>query len=182
MVGLLAGSLLALIPGSAHAGVLTPRDCHQVLSGDGVRRLDVCARGWISTPDWAYTRGVVEMHTYAWVGNGANQWVDSQSQSITVEYALNFRDGHWVKDWGQQFGGTCRVNGPGGSVGCSVPNTVRVAFYGPQLLASQVNAWRTDVWTVSWRDDRGVPHPLHDIDVLPNIPGDQRLISPDWEA
>jgi hypothetical protein len=58
VVGLLAGSLVAVIPGPARAGTLTPRSCHTILSGDGVRRLDVCARGWVSDAA-LYTRGVV---------------------------------------------------------------------------------------------------------------------------
>jgi len=109
------------------------------------------------------------MHTYKLLG-GINDWVDSRSQSITLEYAYNSRDRSPVKDWGQRYGGNCRVNGPGGSVACSVPNAVRVAFYGPQLLASNENEWITVVKMVSWRDDRGVAHPNHWIDVCPPPP------------
>jgi hypothetical protein len=180
VVGVLAGTLMAVSPGPAQADALTPRDCHTILSGDMVRRLDVCARGWFST-NLLYTRGVVEMHTYALLG-GINDWVDSRSQSITMEYAYNTRDRSPVKDWGQKYG-NCRVNGPGGSVACSVPNTVRVAFYGPQLLASNVNEWATVVKIVSWRDDRGVSHPNHWIDTCPPPPqpdDDCPLVSPPW--
>jgi hypothetical protein len=181
VVGLLAGSLVAVIPGPAHAGTLTERSCHTIPSGDQVRRLDVCARGWISTPDYAYTRGVVEMHTYKLLG-GINDWVDSTSQSITMEVAANTRDGPEVARWGQSVSGNCRVNGPGGSVGCSVPNTYRVAFYGPQLLASNVNTWGTSVFVVSWRDDRGVRHGPHTIDLVPATTVKEPLLSPVWDA
>jgi hypothetical protein len=173
VVVLLAGALVAVIPGPARADTLTPREpCRTILSGDGVRRLDVCARGWIHSPDYLYTRGVVEMHTYKLLG-GINDWVDSTSQSITMDLAHNTRNGTGVADWGQLVGGNCRVNGPGGSVSCSVPNTYRVAFYGPQLLASNFDKWQTVVGNLSWRDDRGVPH-------YPDL--DPPLKSPVWQA
>jgi hypothetical protein len=181
MAALLAGSLVAAMPGPARAGTeLTPRSCHTILSGDQVRRLDVCARGWVTVPDYLYTRGVVEMHTYKLLG-GINDWVDSTSQTITLEWADNHRDGTEVAIWGGSDN-NCRVNGPGGRVACSVPNTYRVAFYGPQLLASNVNTWDTAVFVVSWRDDRGVPHAMHKIDVDPNHSGYQQLYSPPWSA
>lgn len=164
-------------PGTSSGGTLTPRSCHTILSGDGVRRLDVCARGWVSDAA-LYTRGVVEMHTYAW----NNGWFDSRSQSITMEWADNFRDGDRVATWGQSAVGGCRVNGPGGTVACSVANTVRVAFYGPQLLASNFNHWWTTAHVVSWRDDRGVAHRNHYIDIDPRRLGDQPLDSPVWGA
>lgn len=169
MVGLLAGSLVAVSPGLAHADVLTPRKCADpIISGDGVRRLDVCARGWKDSSN-TWTRPVVEMHTYARSFN--NVWVDSRSRSITLEganlegFGYNpWPNGPWeqVAVWGQQGaqqpGGNCRVNGPGGSVGCSVPNTIRVAFYGPVIWAGDAPLFVTLVYTVSWRDDRGVAH------------------------
>jgi hypothetical protein len=192
VVALLAGSLVAAIPGPAHADELTPRKCADpIISGDLVRRLDVCVRGWRNT-GWTTTRGVVEMHTYAWVGGGANQWVDSRSQSITMEVAENdccgtaqWPDGGWQfkVSWGQSVsgGGNCRVNGPGGNVGCSVPNTIRVAFYGPAITTpSQITTYVTHTTYVSWRDDRGVPHR----NVLVYDPDQHRppLVSPLWNA
>jgi hypothetical protein len=114
------------------------------------------------------TRGVVEMHTYKLLG-GINDWVDSTSQSITLELAgvdccgnAPWPDGgNWrrVVNYGQQLGATtCRVNGSGGSVSCSVPNTYRVAFYSPQIGAPNFNTFVNVARTVSWRDDRGVAH------------------------
>jgi hypothetical protein len=187
VVALLAGSLVAVIPAPAQAARLTPRKCADpIISGDGVRRLDVCARGWVHESN-SITRGVVEMHTYEQVSNGG--WVDSRSQSITLEFASHdccgtddWPAGNWdpLLDWGQQPGGNCRVNGPGGSVGCSVPNTVRVAFYGPAIATPGFDAHVTLVYRVSWRDDRGVAHP----GVLVKDPnrGTAPLVSPPWDA
>jgi hypothetical protein len=101
-----------------------------------------------------------------------------------MEIAYNLRDDEQVLAWGQQrpeIQWRCRVNGPGGNVACSVPNTVRVAFYGPQMLASNENEWVTSVQIVSWRDDRGVPHPDHEIDTRPDLPGKTPLRSPLWK-
>jgi hypothetical protein len=36
--------------------------------------------------------------------------------------------------------------------------------------------------TVSWRDDRGVAHPQHLIDIDPDIEGGQSLVSYVWGA
>ena len=180
VVVLLAGSLMAVIPGSAHADTLTPRSCHPIVSGDLVRRLDVCARGWVSTPDFLYTRGVVEMHTYAWVGGGANRWVDSRSQSITIERALVRGPEFLALDWGQLEGGNCRVNAPNGSTGCSVANVVAVDFYSPGILVTVGHdPYDNTVFTVSWRDDRGVPHRFVPVKVGPN---DEPLRSEIWYA
>ncbi len=187
VVGLLAGSLVAVLPVPAHADELKPRKCADpIISGDGVRRLDVCARGWVNTGSTA-TRGVLEMHTYARSFN--NVWVDSRSQSITVEQAFvdaggaePWPQGSWfnVKTWGQYYGGNCRVNGPGGSVGCSVPNTIRVAFYSPQIDAPNVTTYATTVISVSWRDDRGVAHP--NVPVKDPDRDAPPLASPVWSA
>jgi hypothetical protein len=106
------------------------------------------------------------MHTYALLG-GINDWVDSRSQSITIESMDDQTDGDdpwplgpWIplKTWGQAEGGNCRVNGAGGSVGCSVANTSRVAFYGPAINSFNLKYFVTLAYTASWRDDRGVPH------------------------
>ena len=161
VVAMLAGTLLAVTAGSAHADTLTPRACDSLVTGDYVRRLNVCVRGWYDTSGLA-TRSVVEMHTYKWVDSPIPGWVDSRSQSITIETASTIRDdGNDITEsaWGQSITQNCRVNGPGGSVGCSVPNTVRVAFYGPEWFAGYGSSWVTASYYVSWRDDRGVPHP-----------------------
>lgn len=166
VAALLVASLLAMAPAPAHATVstLSPRKCDQFLSGDKVRRLDVCARIWYDQ-DALLVRSVVEMHTYELLG-GINDWVDSRSQSITMNFAETLKFGGDVADWGQDVSQNCRVNGPGGSVACSVPNTIRVAFYGPALYTlPAVDEWQTKVVHVSWRDDRGVPHP----NVYPNL-------------
>lgn len=169
VVVVLAGLSVVTVAGPAHAG-LTSRRCATILTGDKVRRLDVCSRGWYSA-DGNYTRGVVEMHTYKLLG-GINDWVDSTSQSISLNSATVLRNGYWEKFYGQESGGNCRVNGPGGSVGCSVPNTYRVAFYSPQLSAPGVSRWENSANTVSWRDDRGLPHG----------PVNLGLISPAWSV
>jgi hypothetical protein len=171
VVALLAGSLLAVAPVPAQAASLTPRRCTSVYSGDGIRRLDVCARGWVSD-NAVHTRGVVEMHTYEQSAMGA--WVDSRSRSITMNEASNDRNGTIVAFWGQDQTQKCRVNSHTGRVACSVANTYRVAFYGPLLFAPNFDRWATVVWHVSWRDDRGIPH---HVDWFQSP-----LISPVWSA
>jgi hypothetical protein len=63
VVALLAGSMVAIASPPASATGLTSRRCRTILTGDGLRRMDVCARGWVSG-GVDQTRGVVEMHTY----------------------------------------------------------------------------------------------------------------------
>jgi hypothetical protein len=92
VVALLASCLVAVVPGPAKAGQLTLRSCtsdtgDDIVRGDGLRKLSVCSRGWVDGNPASQTRGVVEMHTYAWVGGGFNRWVDSRSQSISLELA-----------------------------------------------------------------------------------------------
>jgi hypothetical protein len=183
VVVLLAGSLLALIPGPAHAAGLSDRKCADpIISGDGVRYMSVCTRGW-TADDYLHVRGVVEIHTYAWIGGGTQKWVDSRSQSITLESALISADGYQVAAWGQQKTGPCRVNGPGGSVGCSVPNTIRVAFYSQAISAlGGEHTFDNTVYYVSWRDDRGIAHPNNPI-CNPDTPYcNGFLSSPPWYA
>jgi hypothetical protein len=156
VAALLAGALVTLDSGSAHAA-LTPRNCRTTITGDGVRRLDVCARGWVNSGP-TVTRGVVEMHTYRLVASG---WVDTGSQTITINDAVVRRadSGTWVARFGQNISGTsCRIDGPSGPVGCLVRNDVRVAFYSAQISAPNFNPFQTVVYTASWRDDRGIPH------------------------
>jgi hypothetical protein len=123
---------------------------------------------------------VVELHTYALI---RNEWVDSVSQSISLELAHMQQLGSsgWfaAKVYGQEQGGNCRVNGPGGSVGCSVAHTASVDFYGPALATTGVGLkFRNVAWRVSWRDDQGFPH-TKDIKVKPY---GKPLESPEWSA
>jgi hypothetical protein len=185
VIVLLAGGLIAVVPAPAKAP-LTLRACtsdtgEDIVTGDGVRKLSVCSRGWVNGNPASQTRGVVEMHTYAWVGGGANRWVDSRSQSITIESAEVFGwPAHPAVDWGQLEGGNCRVNAPNGSTGCSVANAVAVDFYGPGIaVAGRGDPFNNSVFTVSWRDDRGVQHRFVNIHVGPN---DDPLRSPTWHA
>ena len=168
---LLTGSLLAVFPKLARADELKPRNCDFLVSGDYVRRLDVCARGWVNTGATA-TRGVIEMHTYEWRDGPIPGWYDSRSQSITIEAAQNIRNDSFLFYWGQAQTKKCRINGPAGSVGCSVPNTYRVAFYSPEMSAPYGDRWWTGSLIVSWRDDRGVPHSQQGLEVA----------SPTWQA
>jgi hypothetical protein len=182
VVALLASCLVAVVPGPAKAQ-LTLRKCtsdtnDDIVTGDRVRKLSVCSRGWVNGNPASQTRGVVEMHTYAKV-NGV--WVDSRSQSITIESAEVFG---WpatpAVDWGQVEGGNCRVNAPNGSTGCSVANAVAVDFYGPGIaVAGRGDAFDNSVFTVSWRDDRGVQHRFVPVHVGPN---DDPLRSFTWHA
>jgi hypothetical protein len=66
LVVLVAGSVVAMSPARAAASVmgLTARTCASIYTGDRVRRLDVCTRGYIGP---GYVTGVVEMHTYRWL-------------------------------------------------------------------------------------------------------------------
>jgi hypothetical protein len=179
VVAVLAGSLMGMVSSPAHAAGLTPRKCMTILTGDKVRRLDVCARGWVSS-DGKTTRAVVEMHTYALLG-GINDWVDSTSQSITIEQAkLYGTSAAILQVWGQVAPEKCRVNGPGGTVGCSVPNTARVAFYGPAHTITSGGAHRfySSVEHVSWRDDRGLAHTWNHF----APPEPDPLDSPVWPA
>ena len=152
MVVVAVALLLSVFPGlvaaaNAASGLTPDRRCKNFLTGDGLHKLSVCSRGWNGN---GVLRGVVEMHTYAWTPLPGN-WVDSTSQSITLN------DAHFFADYGADFGGTCRVDGPAGRVACSVPNTSRVAFYSP--VRAIESSWNENwVWSVSWRDDRGIAH------------------------
>jgi hypothetical protein len=116
---------------------------------------------------------------YAKAFNGV--WVDSRSQSITIESAEVFGwPAHPAVDWGQVEGGNCRVKAPNGSTGCSVANAVAVDFYGPGIaVAGRGDPFDNSVFSVSWRDDRGVPHRFVPVQVGPD---DDPLRSPTWHA
>jgi hypothetical protein len=182
VVTLLAGGLVAVLPGPAKAQ-LTLRTCtsdtnEDIVTGDGVRKLSVCSRGWVNGNVATQTRGVVEMHTYALV---QGIWQDSRSQSITIESAMVHGGlAHPNVYWGQLYDGNCRVNAPNGSTGCSVANAVAVDFYGPGIaVTGRGDPFSNWVYYVSWRDDRGVPHRLVPIHLRPN---DHPLVSPTWHA
>lgn len=157
-VALLAGSIVAVASPPASALPLTSRNCRTILTGDGLRRMDVCARGWISN-GLDQTRGVVEMHTYRKSGSS---WVDSTSQSITLNgaYVRCCPDYQAIAAWGNEYNNnsSCRIDGPNGTVGCMVKNDYRVAYYSARISAPGSSAFYTEVFKVSWRDDRGIPH------------------------
>jgi hypothetical protein len=181
---LLAGTLVTARPAAASALVttrpaavtatgLTPgRNCDNILTGDRLRMLSVCARGYVGA---LYTYGVVEMHTYRWlsvcpnlVGDAATSpgcWLDSTSQSITLNIAElghhhtsgSTIDWWWGNDMAMSH--RCQVDSIGGRTACSVANTVRVAYYSAPFADDHCGAlWWTSVWKVSWRDDRGQAH------------------------
>jgi hypothetical protein len=150
MIAVLLGCSMILPSTPAHAATgLTPdRTCKNFITGDGTYRLSVCSRGYNGA---GVVRGVVEMHTYVWDPFTPGNWDDSVSQSITLNSA------HLLSDYGNGFSTKCRVNGPAGSVGCSVPHTSRVAFYGP-AGTNPSSLSENFVWGVSWRDAQGTAH------------------------
>lgn len=153
---LLAATSLTMTAAPAHAG-LTPRTCSHRVSGDGNYRLDFCVRGWIDATN-DHTRAVVEMHTYRYVAAVPGHWVDSPSQSITVDSASvgNYRGVLYA--WGAKASKKCRINHPtGGRVGCTAVNTSRVAFFSPDNAAAGTTWW-AGVYEVSWRDASGAAH------------------------
>jgi hypothetical protein len=151
----------------ASAGVPTDRICRDFYTGDHNRRLSVCAVMWFSDVNTQY-RAVIQMHTYLFVVSG---WADITSQSITINSAsLNVvASGTGIVHNSFSFGNdptpvtpggtTCRIGGPSGAVGCSVPNAFRVDFYSTAGLTLGSNRrYVIQVDKVSWRDDRGQPH------------------------
>ena len=165
VAALVAGAVLLWPAAPAQAGLTAGRNCSNFVTGDGLRMLSVCSRGYVS-PDGRTTNAVVEMHTYRYVGLPYQNWADSRSQSITVNRAL-LTAGLNAYNFGQEFpsfvGPTCTVNGTSGRFACSVPNVTRLAFYS---LAATRTAGRTNVSRVSkvsWRDDRGIAHYVTDM-------------------
>lgn len=144
--------------GAVSAGV-TPRECKYFTTGDDLRRLDVCVSQWYSA-DRTQWRPLVEMHTYR--SNGAGGWVDSTSQSITLNVGYFRTDTITRYSFGQDDpANKCRVNSPASSlVSCSVPNTSVVDFYGPAWYGNPASTVASGAITVSWRDDRGQAHKL----------------------
>jgi hypothetical protein len=169
LVVLLAGSVVAMSPArasTASTAGLTARTCTSIYTGDRVRRLDVCTRGYIGP---GYVTGVVEMHTYRWLAKCPDApgscWRDSQSQSITMNQSYlghtHLPGGYVNWWWGNDFTPShrCYLNAPTGTKTCSVANAIRVAFYSDGFLDDRCgNEWYNEVWKVSWRDDRGLAH------------------------
>lgn len=83
--------------GASAAGLTGSRTCAAFVTGDGYRRLSVCARGYV---DGLTTRGVVEMHTYARCP-GYDGWYDSRSPSITLDAAYLYPN---ASDFGTRRG------------------------------------------------------------------------------
>lgn len=154
---LLGAASLVVSASPAQAG-LTERRC--TARTEGAYKLDFCVRGWVDAGN-DHTRGVVEMHTYRYVAGGPNGgWLDSTSQSITLNFAVmdNTSGFGFPYSWGNTGAETsCRINGPAGRVGCSVPNAARVAFYSKDN-ASNGRTWTARVYDVSFRDAQGVAH------------------------
>jgi hypothetical protein len=126
--------------------------------GDHLRMLRVWVCGYSSDSGVA-ERGRVIMATYRRVGN---DWYSVTSQTITLESADLFdtKDDTGI-DFGKLHGNdTCRIGSPAGSIGCSVPNTKRVTFYGPAWNVPPGHQMFTTAFYVSWRDDQGSPHRL----------------------
>lgn len=151
----LALANLAFVSQTASAG-LSQRECRNFDTSNN-RRLSVCARIWYSDADRTITRGVVELHSYILV-NGY-PLADATSRSITLNQA-EYGGGRvpYMKFGAYQGQGPnyCRVNGPSGALGCSVPNTSRVAFYsGQRDLYIDHGSICVDV--VSFRDDQNNP-------------------------
>ncbi len=149
-------SIAFVQPASA---ALTERTCKAFVTGDSTRMLSVCTRGWIDATG-SQTRAVVEMHTYVWSPGYPGGWADSVSRSITLNIAFRYNGAydpadHWGNDPSNET--NCRVNGPAGPIGCSVPSTARVAFYSA-VWSRRVSYNNNEVWSVSWRDDRGQAH------------------------
>jgi hypothetical protein len=152
LLSVTVAGLTVLNAAPASAGLSPTRQCRNFTDGD--RRLSVCARVWISDPP-TQSRGVVEMHTYAWVHG---RWIDAMSQSITLNDGLFLARNDYVEYGQVQSPRSCRVNGPSSShITCSVPNTTRVAFYST-AFNGVAQSFENNVLKVSWRDDRGQPH------------------------
>lgn len=158
VAGVVAVPAVVGLSATPAAAELTPsRTCANFVTGDSVRMLSICARGYISSAP-GLTSGVVETHTFKWQQEPG--WVDSRSQSISVNDAILYGAHANTYGFGTTYGqGTCLINSYKGPRGCGVPNATRVAYYSdlsPRSLSGILNA--TQVLTVSWRDDRGIAH------------------------
>jgi hypothetical protein len=163
----------AVIVGPAAAYAAEPRTCRNFYTGDDSRRLSVCVSWWFDST-YANQRALVEMHTYVGTRSG---WVDSRSQTITLNLAT------WTSSagpvvWGTNGGsGSCRLNSTSGPNACGGTNTVRVAVYSAVHPFTFTSRRTNTVWRASWRDDRGIAHYV--TENAPSHP-DQMPIVHDW--
>jgi hypothetical protein len=103
-------------------------EAEEVHRGD--RMLRVWACGYTNTSGIS-ERGRVVMVTYRW-SERINGWIAVTSKSITLHHAYLEDRTTGIRVFGQNWGrDTCRHGSPGSPIGCSVPNTHKVTFYGP---------------------------------------------------
>jgi hypothetical protein len=125
------------------------------MRGDGLRMLRVWACGYTSDTGSA-ERGRIVMITYRWTRDG---WLEVTSRSISLLWADVWdRNTYTLVRFGQEHGGNCRIGSPGGSIGCSVPNTKKVTFYGPAWDRPAGHSLSAYAYRVGWRDDQGFSH------------------------
>jgi hypothetical protein len=154
-----AGLLVVALP--ADAGDIPCLKPYPIERGDHLRLLRVYVCGY-SNDSGIAERGRIVMRTYRWttLPTGEEGWYPVTSQSITLHDAEFYTvESGSSRRFGQKHGGNCRVGSPAGSIGCSVPSTHDVTFYGPALDVPA--GWWVTVRAlgVAWRDDQGYPHP-----------------------
>jgi hypothetical protein len=140
----------------------------EIKRGDGLRLLRVWACGYTSARGNA-ERGRIVMISYRWtqLAPGREGWLEVTSRSISLLDAHMWdRTTDGYVRFGQNHGGNCRVGSPGGSIGCSVPNTKKVTFYGPASDRPYGHIMNAYAFTVGWRDDQGSPHSPRVADAL----------------
>jgi hypothetical protein len=151
LILVLPAILFAASPASAGDTPCGPRA--ELKRGDQLRLLRVWACGYTSARGNA-ERGRIVMSTYRWTQDG---WLAVTSRSISLLSADVWdRNTDTYVHFGQSHGGNCRIGSPGGSIGCSVPNTHKVTFYGPAWDRSAGHSMRAYAFTVGWRDDQGL--------------------------
>ena len=98
------------------------------------------------------------MHTYEL--NRQRHWVDSRSQSITVNLVQLISDRYYIDTtWGTEAGATtCRIDESGRSDRLLSAQCHPSGLLQPGSTARRSRSSDNVVWEVSWRDDRGVPH------------------------
>ena len=162
---LLAALVAVLLPAGPaladHAnGVQTQANRSQTLTS-GSYRLIIISSGY-NTPGNDDARGLSIMETEHWDGSA---WVNSTSQSITLNGATLYYNGNPPFDVAVDFGqdspmlGNCRrgsIQGPTGTVGCSTANLQNMYYYSEQV-AHGVTNYQTQLWKVSARFANGVP-------------------------
>jgi hypothetical protein len=96
------------------------------------------------------------MIAYRWTQDG---WLAVTSRSISLLWADVWdRNIRTLVHFGRNYGGNCWIGSPGGSIGCSVPNTHKVTLYGPAWDRSAGHSMSAYAFRVGWRDDQGFPH------------------------